>query len=526
MTNKRMLLIDTNMGLDHVLTIAKDEKKPPYYAVAGISAYPVIEESISGYGMVELVKENDWSGIIKECDTVIFLDSGYGSLVDSTRAAGYNVFGAPESCESLEFDRIYFRKIAKELGIETNKAEIVHGVDAVLEFLDKHEGETFYIKLNRYRGNIETFRADSSFGAKILLNQAFPAMGSEMDFIIEYEAKNCIEIGADAWFNGKRFLKKHFFTVEKKGCGNMGIFVEHSVLDDFMAKITPFLAKNNYHGAFCFEGFWDGEVFRASDITPRIPYPCSASWTLAIKDYAKFFRGIASGEIDDFEILYPYQIQMAAFAEDPTVTREVVINEKELDGKTQKIAFRKAVKIKDNKGKEHYVYIPKDDLMAACLGAGNGWEEGMKAADECTDKISGYKTSVETGVQLYFKTTLENLKKYGIELTPATNKKEKAELDVRGKLEEIEAKIVHVVRENKPDLTLDIDPKAQSMQPIASEYCSCEEPEPLKDVMTKDGCGVCAKCSKHIKAEITNTHTNPMKDITIPHPKETETTIQ
>jgi hypothetical protein len=498
---KKILAIDTNMGLDHCLTMAKDEKKPIYYAVAGISAYPTIEENISGQGFEELVKENDWAKVIKECDTVIFLDSGYGALVDTVRAAGYNTWGAPAEVEALEFDRIYFRKKAKELGIETNEATIAHGVEEVLKFLGQkeNEGKRFFIKLNKYRGNVETFGTSSVLEAKILLQHSFPAMGEEMDFIIEYEAEGT-EIGADAWFNGKRFLKKHFFTVEKKGSGNMGVFVEHSVLDDFMTKITPYLAEHNYHGAFCFEGFWDGKTFRASDITPRIPYPCSASWTLAIKNYATFFRGIASGKIEDFEILFPYQVQMAAFAEDPSIWRVVNIDESKLDGKTKKISFRKVIKQDDN-----YIYVPKDDLMAACLGAGDSWESAMKAADECTDSISAYKCSVETGVQLYFKSTLETLKKYNIELIPAINK-EKAELDVRGKLEEIEAKIVHVVRENKPDLTIDVDPKAQPMQPIAAEYCSCEKPV--------DENGTCSLCGKKINAELTR------KDTLIPKPKE------
>lgn len=281
----------------------------------------------------------------------------------------------------------------------------------------------------------------------------------------------------------------------------MGVIVENSVLDEFLQKITPYLAENNYHGSFCFEGFWDGKEFKPTDITPRIPYPCSSSWILAIKNYNEFMRGVASGEIDDFEIHHPYQIQLAAFAEDSKRWRKMEINTKGLDGEHQSIEFRKAVLI----DKEYY-YVPNDDLMVTCNGAGDNWEETLKNSDECTNKIKAYSCSVDGGVQMYFKDTIENLKKYNIELIPATNKKEKAELTLSEKIEEIEAKLKTIERVNKPDITF-----------YSDDFCKCETPE----INTEK---ICAKCGKKLFAE-----TNPgivLDKPGIPHPKETPNIVQ
>lgn len=498
MAKKAILTIDTNLGLSHALALGRADEKV-YYSVAGISAYPNIEENISGYGFKEIIKENDWAKVVKDCDTIIFLDSGYGSLVDTFREAKYNVWGSPAIVEQLEFDRIYFREVMKKLGIKTVDAEVVHGIDEVIDYLKKNKGK-FYIKLNKYRGNVETFGTDSVGEAVTLLYPSFPVMGDELDFIIEKESEG-IEIGADCFFNGKRFLKKYFFTFEKKGEGTMGVIVENSVLDEFLQKITPYLAENNYHGSFCFEGFWDGKEFKPTDITPRIPYPCSSSWILAIKNYNEFMRGVASGEIDDFEIHHPYQIQLAAFAEDSKRWRKMEINTKGLDGEHQSIEFRKAVLI----DKEYY-YVPNDDLMVTCNGAGDNWEETLKNSDECTNKIKAYSCSVDGGVQMYFKDTIENLKKYNIELIPATNKKEKAELTLSEKIEEIEAKLKTIERVNKPDITF-----------YSDDFCKCETPE----INTEK---ICAKCGKKLFAE-----TNPgivLDKPGIPHPKETPNIVQ
>ena len=498
---KTVLWLDTSLGIDHVLRYAKDSGEKPFYYMASISAYPNMNDSISGYGFDEIIKTYDWSGILKKVDTVVFLDSGFSSLVDSLRAAKYNVWGAPAEVEKLEFDRIFFREKFKELGIPTTEATVVQGVTAVIDFLTKNKGK-YYIKLNKYRGNIETFGAMSPIGAKLLLDQAgFGIMGEEVKFVLEHEAEG-MEVGADAWFNGKRFLKKYFFTVEQKGSGNMGLFVNHSILDSFMEKITPYLAENNYHGSFCFEGFWDGKEFKATDITPRIPYPCSGQWALAIKDYDKFFRGIADGSIDDFEVNCPYQIQMNFFANDPKKWRQIEIDEKGMNEDKQKIGFRKILKTE-----EGYFFVPEDDLMLTCNGSGKDWEEAIKMSLDCTEHVHAYSASPSTGLETIFADALKDMEKHKIELIPANVKIEKAEIDVRAKLEEVEARLV-----NKET------PSGIPMIQEKNDACACEQSE-------ADESGLCKTCGKKkIFAEV-----QPGQPVTtpgIPHAKETCDTIQ
>lgn len=503
MAEKTTLFMDTSLGLDHVLRYAHDSGEKPFYYMASISAYPTLKDSISGYGFAELIKTYDWAGIMKKVDTVVFLDSGFSSLIDTMQASGYNVFGAPADVEKLEFDRIYFREVMAKLGIQTPEAEMIRGVDNVVNFLKKNKG-TYYIKLNKYRGDVETFGSDNAAEVATLLYPAFPVMGDEMDFILEKKVKDGIEIGCDAFFNGERFLKTYFFTVESKGTGNMSIAVNNSVLDETLQKLTPYLKENKYHGAFCLEGFYTKDKrFLFTDPTPRCAFPCSAQWALAIKDYDKFLRGVAAGTIDDLKVHYSYSIQQSFFVTNPKQWRKININDKDLKENKQRISLRKGLKI----GGDLY-FVPEDDLMLSCNGAGNSLEEAIQNALDCSEMVSAYSSTRAIGTEQLFMQAIENLKEYGIEITPISMKKETAEIDLRGKLEQIESKIIHIVRENKPDLTIDRQ----------SDYCACTAPD------NKDG--VCAVCNKKINAEITNTHVNPLKDTVIPHPKETPKEIQ
>jgi hypothetical protein len=397
--------------------------------MASISAYPSLQDSISGYGFDEIIKTYDWSGILSKVDTVVFLDSGFSSLIDSLRKAEYNVFGANADVEKLEFNRIEFRKVMDKLGIKTTPAEVIHGVDNVMEFLKKNKGK-WYIKLNKFRGDVETFCSHSVAEAATLLYPSFPVMGDEMDFILEKEIEDGTEIGCDAFFNGERFLKTYFFTVEQKGCGNMSLAVNRSVLDETLEKLTPYLKENNYHGAFCLEGFYTkkGE-FLFTDPTPRCAFPCSAQWALAIKDYDKFLRGVASGKIDDFEVFHSFQIQQSFFADNAKKWREIIINDENLIKNKQRISLRKAIKINGS-----IYFVPDDDLILSCNGAGDSWEEAIKNALDCADMVSAYQSAPATGSMKFFKETIDNLEKYGIKLVPASNKNIKAQVEEINKI--------------------------------------------------------------------------------------------
>ena len=51
---KAILFIDTSLNLSHALALGRAGEKVYYYS-SGVSAYPILEESINGYGFKEII---------------------------------------------------------------------------------------------------------------------------------------------------------------------------------------------------------------------------------------------------------------------------------------------------------------------------------------------------------------------------------------------------------------------------------------------------------------------------------------
>jgi len=283
------LIIDTNLGLEHARGLGRRDKV--YYYVDARNPYPRMQDTISGWGFEEIEKIDDIGEVLGEVDYVVFCDVGYGALADKMREAGLSVWGASEKGEQLEIDRIYGRRISQMLGIGVPDAEIVKGVDGVIEYMRNHRGQRHFVKLSFFRGSIETFSVKYEDEARMMLSQAnFGIMQDEIDFVVEKEMKG-VEIGADFWITDEGFCDTHFFTIEFKGMGCIGKFVKDSLFkEQFMDKLEDWLIKTGYRGNISIEGFWDGKEFRAMD------YCYSEDTEVLTREGWKFIKDVRLGD--------------------------------------------------------------------------------------------------------------------------------------------------------------------------------------------------------------------------------------
>ena len=383
MNKPDILFVDTNVGLDHALKAAQTLGKKVYYYIPWQTGYPKPEDSISGKGFDLLEKIYDMGGVLDEVDTVIFLDLGFAPTIKMLKEQGYNVYGCPPQVERLEVDRVWGKKKLEELGLKVTKDITITGVSNVIKFFEKHEGEKHYIKVNLYRGAMETKYADSADSARVVLGTGnFGIYAEEMIFTLEPEAEG-IEIGVDTWFCNDKFVQPHFSTIEIKGQGNLGHFVTDSIfIEHFMKPIEPFLRDENFSGSISAEGFWNGKDFKIMDMCCRPAYPCSASWAFGIKDYGKFLVSLCADEVDTFEVIKPFQSCLGVYAGDPKDWRKIEVDESKLKKDEIGVSFRKVVKADDG-----LYFVPGDCVLACGLGGGDTWEEAMKNSAIAADAI-------------------------------------------------------------------------------------------------------------------------------------------
>jgi hypothetical protein len=404
----KILVIDTNLGLEFARRFGKDNYET-YYAIVHCNPYPKMQDEISGYGFKEIKKVSDFGqGLENGANVIVFTDSGYGYLADYLRNLGYYVFGSDSKTEKLELDRVYARNVLSKLGIDIPPARVVRGVDGVIQAIKEAKGKV-YIKINKVRGDVETFGTDDPYEAEIILSRgAFKILGDNVQFVVENELDG-VEIGIDAWFNGKQFIPIVANTIEMKGAGNITKFtnIKDSIWYPVLQKLEPWLRKNGYVGMFCMEGFYDGYKLYVTDITPRFPYICGYAYPKVIKNFSEFMIGVSKGQDILPEIDKQYSVQIGVYTDDPDTWRVIHYDRNDIDW----IAFRRVIYANDK-----YWFVPGDYVVAVGISESNDIIEAMNLAIQRAEGISTnniYTSGYDFAA--YIEKTLLKAKRLGLE---------------------------------------------------------------------------------------------------------------
>lgn len=376
-----VLVVDTNLAIDHALRLAEDGCTV-YYYVADMSAFPKLQDTISGEGF-DLNKISDMYEVIDNIDLAIITDSCFPDLPQKLRDNyGISTIGSSPALAEWENNRVKFLEDLDNLGIDTPESVLVKGVDKLYKYITElhlKEDEKVWIKINKYRGNIETFSVNSAEEAKTILMQAgFGPFLEMLEFIVQRESEG-IEIGVDVFVSPNIIYEKYLYTIEYKGRGNIAIPCNNSGFDDVYNKIMKEIVKSNYRGNLSFEGFYNGDTYKVIDATPRFAYPCSTLWAKYIKNYTDVLLAVADNKDIDVEWDEGYYVQISLTTDKTDVWKMISFS----DDLRKNIGFRRVVK-KDNS----YWFVPGDALVATVNVKRDTLEQAFNNADEIAKEIS------------------------------------------------------------------------------------------------------------------------------------------
>lgn len=377
----RVLAIDTHLGLDHVWRLASDGNIV-YYFQATLNAYPKITDFITGYGFHEnLILINDFGEYLDKVDLIVILDNILPNFANKLREKGKKVFAPSPVLSLLENDRVFMYKKMQELGIKVPETEIVYGIENLIKFIKKHEdGKTkFWIKINKIRGNIETFFVKNHFEIYTYLSQAgLGVFVDDLVFLVQYDCDG-IEVGADALISPNHIYLPISFTIEKKGKGNFATWIfkddiEKAKLNkndmyskliyeiyNFYEKLHDLVKEDNYYCYLCFEGFFNGRDLKIIDITPRFPYPVSSLYPRFINNYSEVLYKVACGEYIELGVdkENSKMLEITGYTSETNTWRPIHIkNDKFISIKNDGLGFRKAVKYNNT-----YWFVPDDGVV-------------------------------------------------------------------------------------------------------------------------------------------------------------------
>lgn len=308
-------MYDYGLSVEHAVRLAKDNELRYFTPYVKAMSDCQFEDYAPGLGMEGITKSEDFFEDVDWADLIMFCDVGAGDLCDFLKRKGYLVYGAGFRGENLENKRWETRQLQKQIGLPTQRTiYLKDGIKQVREFLksDKSKnGKGWFIKLDKFRGDIESFYAKDFESVETILDNIEVALGPFKDaypFMAE-EKLDGMEPGFDLFFNGKEFLKPYLWGYEYAKACYIGVYCDElpRPLRLVAEKLTPILRKYDYHGAISVETIVDdkGRPFLI-DVTARFPFPLSSLYTEVIENYSEVIEGIARGNSVEIKTKHKY----------------------------------------------------------------------------------------------------------------------------------------------------------------------------------------------------------------------------
>ena len=386
-----------------------------YYYTNWPDAFPKSAKAQVGRGLEQygVYKVDYFWDYVPQADLICFFDTYSRDMVEYLRDKGKRVFGAGLS-ETLETDREYGREIQRTSGLPTQDTKIVKGLEG-LEAALKESGD-YYVKLNTFRGDIETFYAKDYNSAKIYLDRLAVELGArqdEIEFILEKKIQG-IEPGVDTFVVDGKYPNYSMWGYERKGAGYIGKVEATDNLPEPVKiindKLSPFFSQMSARTLWSTELIVDkNRKGYLIDPTVRAPMPVgSALHTEIWSNLAEFIWSAAGGQLIDLIPAYKYGCGVC-FDSDWAGHNWLNVD---VDEKLRnRIKFRAMLKMGDK-----YFIPPIEGMTSVCsvIGLGNSVDEAVKDMEKAVEGVNAFELNKETGGISDVIETIKNSVEYGL----------------------------------------------------------------------------------------------------------------
>lgn len=312
------LVFDCGLYSEQANALAQGGKNRVFYYTPWTSKDPHYKDFVIGKGFEFIEKILYFEDHIEEADCIVFFDVHGNSFCNYLRKKYPNksIWGAGLG-ERLENDRVALKEWCKTFGLPVGKYEVVKGVVNLKNYLKKNKEK--YIKINIFRGDMESFYAKDFDSVEMVLDSIEDALGphkEEYDFIVEDKIDTEVEIGVDTIFNGTGYVGGF--------CGyelHKNLYLAHTweetsdlpvPLAETLDAFQPLFQKFNYRGAMSTEEKIVSEKEHYFlDACMRLPNPLSALYPVMIENWAEVVYKVGKGEEVALDIRHKY---VGAFA--------------------------------------------------------------------------------------------------------------------------------------------------------------------------------------------------------------------
>lgn len=407
LNDKSILVYDYGLCLEIARKLAEKFGKVFYY-VPWQDAFPTLNKSLIGLGFEDegIFKVNSFWDYVDDVDLIATFDTYSQDIFEYLKSKGYKVF-APGFGEWIENDRLFGRQIQAQVGLPVQQSTKITGVENLREYLKNNPD--VYVKLNSFRGLIETFYSKDYESSEVFLDYISEKLGQakdRIDFLVEKKIDG-LEPGYDGFVVDGQYPNYGLFAYEKKGSGYIASVQKYQDIPEPIKIINDKLAK--FFKDNKIRSFFSTEVIVTKeregyliDPTVRSPMPVPTAVQLEIYDNIPEFiyEAGVNGKLIDLEPKYRYGGGVALdsdWANDNWM--EIIIKDKDI---LPYVKFRRVIK-KDNR----FFAVPGFSSVCSVIGLGDSVDEVINQVNERLDYISGFELQKNTTGLMSIKEDIE-----------------------------------------------------------------------------------------------------------------------
>lgn len=386
---KSVLIYDYGTQIEVALKLAEKFGKVFYFAnwadVSPTSEKALIGRGLEAFGVFKV--EYFWD-MVDKVDMICFFDTYNQDIVEYLRTKGYRVFGSGLA-ETLETDRKFGREVQQSAGLPVQDSKIVIGIKALGDAI-RDEGDVF-VKLNTFRGDIETFYAKDYDTSKIYLDKLAVLLGPRQDsveFMLEKKIEG-IEPGYDGFVVDGKYSNYCLWGYEKKESGYIGQVVKTADVPGPVKNVNDKLAA--FFEVMKTRSFFSTEVMvdekqQGFLIDPTLRCPMTVGTALHLEmwsNLAEFIWSAAGGELIDLIPAYKFGCGVSLLSD---FAGENWL-EIEIDPKVRR--FIKFYRMMMASGK--YYAVPGDVIGCTVIGLGDSVDEAVNNLKQNIKGVSGFQ---------------------------------------------------------------------------------------------------------------------------------------
>lgn len=373
-----------------------------------------------GEGLPNVEKVDAIWPYLSQIDLFVFPDVHQGPLQEYLVSMGKRVWGSRMG-EELEVFRDYSKRVFEQHGAAIAPYQVLHGLAALRKHLERTE-KPQYVKVNRARGDCETFRAESYDLCKPRLDDLAYTLGprqATIEFIVEDEIPDAVEVAIDTYCVDGKFPARSLVGIETKDKGYVAVMQEWGdmpePLRELYAIAAPLLRSYQYRN------FWAMEARITKDGTPWLIDPCARCGApphevqlLEYTNLAEILWHGADGEMVDPEPAGAWACQVMLRSDAPPDAWQVVKVPKAVDDAV-KLHFRCRIDGED--------YITpagvSQGIVGAVVACGDTLDQTTEAVTEAAKELKGCYLDAPLHALDDAASEIEHLREFGIHLDPS-----------------------------------------------------------------------------------------------------------